>query len=151
MTWILWWYDMYGSLVNAYQSWCSQAWNRLEAYCISLWSVYAGSFSNKRKISLDNGKSKSGLKNQFPDMNQFADSNSPWSKVIWVSPGNDLDMKPIRFGVSITTVLPYRDLLPLTRVHWEKGNKQTFLSLFGYWTWIDANSLISQEILWPSS
>jgi hypothetical protein len=43
----------------------------------------------------------------------------------------DLDKTPKSFAVTLSPVLPQRDLRPFTRVsvHWGKGNNQTFWGL----------------------
>jgi hypothetical protein len=86
--------------------------------------------TNERKAISDSGKRQSRPVHLFPDLSQFADpeplewrgSQGPLRK--------DLEKTPKSFAVSLSPVLPERELQPLIRVtvHWGKGNDQTFLN-----------------------
>jgi hypothetical protein len=65
--------------------------------------------------------------NQFPDLSQFADPEPLEWRGGQVPLRKDLDKTPKGFAVTLSPVLPQRDLRPFTRVtvHWGKGNNQT--------------------------
>jgi hypothetical protein len=70
--------------------------------------------------------------NQFPDFCQFADTEPlEWSDG-QVPLRENFNNTPKSFAVSLSPVLPQRDLQPFTRVtvHWGKENHQTFWCLF---------------------
>lgn len=86
--------------------------------------------------------------NQFPDLSQFADPEALEGRGSQVSLRKDLvDETPKSFAVSLSPVLPQRDLLPFTRVtvHLEKSNNQNYQRSIRSWLSIDNDPRRSQE------
>ena len=61
-------------------------------------------------------KDRTWSMNQFPDLSQFAHSESLDKRDAQVPPRKDIDKTPKNFTVSFSPVLSQRDLWPFTRV-----------------------------------
>ena len=79
---------------------------------------------------MDRGKRESQLMKQFPALSQFADAG-PLERRDSQVLLKDLDQKHKRFTVSLSPVIPQRNLWPFTRitVRWGKGSSQSFQGL----------------------
>lgn len=82
-------------------------------------------------MTLDRGKRESQLMKQFPALSQFADAGPLERRDSQVLLRKDLDQKHKNFTVSLSPVIPQRNLRPFTRITvcWGKGSNQPFQGL----------------------